>query len=211
MLPAQNMLEGHEYVDLGLTTKGDKPIYWATCNVGAEQPEESGAYFFWGDPMGFVYTALFEWVSYKWYDEATMGLTKYCYISDYGNDDNKKVLEPDDDAAHMKWGGAWRMPTASELNALVTKCSWTWGELNGVNGYVVTGKNGNSIFLPAAGYRTGVYQYETNNAGGYWTSSLSMDSDPNNAIYLFFVQDRVCRMNVERCVGLTVRAVCIAE
>ena len=98
-------------------------------------------------------------------------MTKYCTDSSYGTVDNKTTLEPGDDVATVKWGGSWRMPTTAEQQELLNNCTWTWTTLNGVNGYRVTGPNGNSIFLPAAGcsYRTGVYLQGA--FGVYWSSS----------------------------------------
>lgn len=77
-------------------------------------------------------------------------MTKYCSSSDFGIVDNKTKLEPEDDAATVNWGGAWRMPTKEEQVELIIECNWTLDTMNGVDGYTVTGPNGNSIFLPIA-------------------------------------------------------------
>ena len=169
---------GHEYVDLGLPSG----IKWATCNVGATKPEEFGGYYAWGETEE---KSNYDWSTYKWCSGSDDNMTKYCTDSDYGTVDNKTILDPEDDVAHVKWGGSWRMPTLDEQNELLNNCTWTWTTLNGVNGYKVTGPNGNSIFLPAAGYRYGT---EANYRGIYgysWSSSLnSIFSDC--AYYLFF-------------------------
>ena len=99
-------------------------------------------------------------------------MTKYCTSSSYGTVDNKTTLELSDDVARASWGGSWRMPTIDELSELSSKCTWTWTSQNGKNGYKVTGPNGNSIFLPAAGYRDGESLYDAGSYGGYWSSSL---------------------------------------
>ena len=126
---------GHEYVDLGLSVK------WATCNVGAVSPEDYGDYFAWGEtePKDF-----YAWSTYKWCNGSYDTLTKYCTDSKYGTVDNKTVLDLEDDAAHVNWGGDWRMPTKAEQDELYNNCTWEWTTQNGVNGYKVTSKiNGN--------------------------------------------------------------------
>ena len=154
---------GHEYVDLGLSVK------WATCNVGASAPEDYGGYYAWGETEE---KSNYDWSTYKWCKGSYDTLTKYCTSSSYGKVDNKTVLDPEDDVAHVKWGGTWRMPTLEEQKELSEKCTWTWTTQNGVKGYKVTGPNGNSIFLPAAGYRNGTGAGSRGSYGYYWSSSL---------------------------------------
>ena len=134
-------------------------------------PEEYGGYYAWGETEE---KSEYSWETYKWCNGSDDTLTKYCTNSNYGTVDNKTVLEPEDDIAHVKWGGAWRMPTRGEQQELVDKCSWSWTEINGVNGYKVTGLNGNSIFLPAAGYRDGAEVYGRGFDGLYWSASLGV-------------------------------------
>ncbi len=156
-----------EAVDLGLSVK------WATCNVGASSPEEYGGYYAWGETEEKSY---YDWSSYKYCKGSFDTLTKYCTSSRYGTVDNKTVLEPEDDVAHVKWGGSWRMPTEDEIRELTDNCSWTWTSQNGVNGYVVTSNsNGNRIFLPAAGSRWGESVYDRGSDGYYWSASLGED------------------------------------
>ena len=94
------------------------------------------------------------WTAYKWYNGSSSSFTKYNTKSIWGKVDNKTVLDPKDDVAHVKLGGSWRMPTDAEWMELKNNCTWTWTTQNGINGYKVTSnKNGASIFLPAAGYR----------------------------------------------------------
>ena len=162
---SSNPANGHAYVDLGLSVK------WATCNVGANSPEEYGDYFAWGETKPKDY---YDWSMYKWCNQGSnTTLTKYRIDSDYGTVDNKTVLDLADDAAHANWGGAWRMPTLGEQKELVNNCTWTWTTQNGVNGYLVTSKtNGNSIFLPAAGSRGDSDLYNAGSYGIFWSSSL---------------------------------------
>ena len=133
-------------------------------------------------------------------------MTKYCTGSDWGREDNKTVLEPQDDVAHVKWGGTWRMPTTDEQRELLSECSWEWTELNGVPGYSVTGPNGNSIFLPAAGDRYGSEAGYRGIVGVYW-SSLLPGNGSDHAHLLYFDSDYHDWYYSYRYVGLSVRPV----
>ena len=193
----------HEYVDLGLPSG----LKWATCNVGASSPEEYGDYFAWGEVEP---KTIYDWSTYKYGSDYNQ-LTKYCNDSDLGYNgftDNKTVLDPEDDAATVNWGGAWRMPTKAEQDELRKNCTWTWITQNGVNGYKVTGPNGNSIFLPAAGC---MYYSSLDNAGSYgfyWSSSLN-SNDPVYAYNVYFNSDYVGRgSSFYRYYGFTMRPVC---
>ena len=199
----------YAYVDLGLPSG----LKWATCNVGATKPEEYGNYYAWGETKSKSY---YYWDAYKWatatwdghvWDLAT--LTKYNTSSEYGTVDNKTVLDLEDDAARANWGGAWRMPTDAECTELLENCTWTWtSDYNGtgVAGRIVTGTNGNSIFLPAAGFRNRDDLYDAGSNGIYWSSSLGSD-DPDNAWYVSFSSDGVSRYNCSRFYGHSVRPV----
>ena len=156
---------GHEYVDLGLPSG----LKWATCNVGANSPEEYGGYYAWGETEE---KSNYDWSTYRWCGGSYKDMTKYCTNSSYGTVDNKTVLDSEDDVAHVKWGGGWRMPTSEEQDELRIYCIWTWTTQNGVKGYRVTGPNGNSIFLPAASCRYGTDLYAEDYNGYYWSSSL---------------------------------------
>ena len=155
---------GHEYIDLGLPSG----LKWATMNVGATSPEDYGDYYAWGE---IEEKENYSWNTYKWCNGSYDTQTKYC--TSHGTVDNKTTLDPEDDVAHVKWGGAWRMPTLDEQKELLNKCTWTWITQNGVNGCKVTGPNGNSIFLPAAGYRDGTEASYRGGLGNYWSSSLN--------------------------------------
>lgn len=180
---------GHEYVDLGLPSG----TLWATCNIGATNPEGTGCYYAWAEVKGscdgkdnFIST-------YYKYDNGQLGdqLTKYCSDSSYGYNgftDNLSVLEPEDDAASTNWGSSWRTPTKTEVNELKNKkyTSWTLTTKNGVQGFVVTslveGYTDKSIFLPAVG---GVYTGKqidyADEFACYWTATLYRDNDKASA------------------------------
>ena len=196
-------LNGHEWVDLGLPSG----LKWATCNVGASKPEEYGDYFAWGEVEPKDY---YDWSTYKWCNGSYDTQTKYCYDSYYGYNgftDYKTTLELSDDAANYNWGGAWRMPTTEEQDELRNNCSWEWTTQNGVYGRKVTGPNGNSIFLPAAGCRGDSSLYDAGSYGYYWSSSLGTYYS-YTACYLYFDSDYVVWSYNNRFVGFTVRPVC---
>ena len=165
---AQQKINGHEYVDLGLSVK------WATCNVGASSPEEYGDYFAWGE-----ITTKTEYTDENCptYGLSTSELQSQGYIDSEGN------LIPQYDAATANWGGSWRMPTYDELHELINNCTWTWTTQNGVKGYKVTGPNGNSIFLPAAGCRYGSSLYDAGSYGYYWSSTPYDSNDYAYSLY----------------------------
>ena len=191
----------HEYVDLGLSVK------WATCNVGATKPEEYGYYFAWGETTP---KSTYNWSTYKYCNGDLYSMTKYCEDSYFGTVDNKTTLELSDDAARVNWGGSWRMPTRAEYKELLdtSNCSWTWTTQNGVNGRKVTSKkNGNSIFLPAAGYRSYDDLYDAGGYGYYWSSSLYTYVN-YDACGVYFHSDYVDWNDYGRCYGRSVRAVC---
>lgn len=193
---------GHDYVDLGLSVK------WATMNIGARTREDSGLYYCWGETETKDDNT---WGTYKFCD-SNYNMTKYCTNSSYGPVDNKTVLEMEDDAAHMNWGGDWRTPTYEEFNELKTKCTWTWGYISkGKYGYIVMsnvdGYKGKYIFLPAAGYLDNGNTWNEGSKGYYWTSSLST-SRPRNASYLFFDSKGTNSLGLERFYSQSIRPVC---
>jgi hypothetical protein len=196
-----NSENGHDWVDLGLPSG----LKWATCNVGANAPEEYGDYFAWGETQT---KSTYVFNTYKWCNGSYDTQTKYCTDSYYGTVDNKTVLDKEDDAAAVNWGGAWRMPTKAEQDELRQQCTWTWTTQNGVNGYTVTGSNGNSIFLPAAGVRGGSSLSYAGSRGDYWSSSLYTDH-PGYAYELNFSSGYVGGYSSSyRGYGLSVRPVC---
>ena len=178
-------IAGHEYVDLGLPS-GTK---WATCNVGASSPSDYGNYFAWGE---------------------TTTRSKYTkknsktYKKERGNISNDAKY----DAALANWGGSWHVPTFTDFEELRQKCFWTWTAHDGHNGYKVTGPNGKSIFLPAAGFRENSSLCYSEKKGTYWTSvPISRFNDTNYSYSLNFDSDyRIVTQN-NRYYGLTVRPV----
>lgn len=170
---SKNTKTTHEYVDLGLSIK------WATCNVGADKPEENGILYAWGETEPKNILDPRNWMTGKW-GNVMFGFTKYNTNSEYGTVDNKTTLDPEDDVAHVIWGGKWRMPTKQEMVELLDNCTWEWTTINGVNGYRVTSKKqgytNRSIFLPAAGHALNL-RYEYGSRGSYWSSTIEPLND----------------------------------
>ena len=179
-----------EAVDLGLSVK------WATFNVGATSPEDYGDYFAWGETET---KETYSWATYKW--GTSSNLTKY------NTTDGKTILDLDDDAAYVNWGGKWRMPSKEEVDELTQQCNWIWTTHNNVNGYKVTGPNGNSIFLPAAGYKGAGPTYPAGEDGLYWTNT----KEKQQYSYLIVLHDDAPPTQVgargTRCFGFTIRPV----
>lgn len=230
-------LTNASYVDLGLPSG----TLWANMNLGASSITDYGDFFCWGETSPKeTYTA----TNYKWYNRwdveahtyidedgftvnveasTNWGFSKYCGDSKYGFKgftDNLQSLELEDDAAYIQWGKNWRMPTRAELWELIEKCTWTWVSLDGINGYKVTGINGNFIFIPAAGYREDENIYYTYGpifqrgaTGIYLTKDA--DSWPQYAKSMYFFKDKVDmgstlfngQFNGYRMHGLSVRPV----
>ena len=155
--------------------------YWATANIGADKPEDYGYYFWWGDTVGY------KWENQKWvasdgsssnfsFSSSNNTPTYYKDVSTLQSEGwitAESVLAPEHDAAHVHWGGDWRMPTYQEIIDLNNNCDWTWTTQNGVNGYVVRGRgdySANSIFLPGAGYGYGTSLTDAGSEGCYWSS-----------------------------------------
>ena len=206
-------------VDMGLPSG----LKWASFNLGASKPEEYGDYYAWGEAEPY-YSSLeplvwkegkeagYNWASYKWCTGSYNTLTKYCDDSSYGDNgftDSKTVLDSEDDAAHVKWEGSWRMPTDAELIELQKECDWEWTSFNDINGYIVTGPNGNKIFFPAAG-RTWNSTTATNGVGSrgfYWSSSRHTQNQ-DQACYTYFESNSVSWDCGARCLGFPIRPVC---
>ena len=177
----QVTVEIHEYVDLGLPSG----TLWATCNVGANSPEEYGDYFAWGETAP---KSNYSWSTYKYSKGTYDTMTKYCTDSYYGTVDNKTVLEPSDDAATANWGSNWQMPSREQCAELINSSytTTTWTTFNGVYGRKITSNsNGNSIFLPAAGYRDATSLYNAGIHGSFLSHSLNKSSN-ESAYSLYF-------------------------
>ena len=196
------MPEEHAYVDLGLPSG----LLWATCNVGADTPEAYGDYFAWGETTT---KSTYNWSTYQYCNGSYNTLTKYCNNSHYGYNgftDNLTTLLPEDDAATANWGGNWRMPTKEEWQELYNNTTVIWTTQNGVNGRLFTAANGNSLFLPAAGYRFDSSLYDAGSDGYYWSSSLYTGT-PYGAWYFNFYSDNCYVGSDGRYYGRSVRAV----
>ena len=179
---SKNESKGHEYVDLGLPSG----LKWATCNVGANSPEEYGEYYAWGDTVTHD-----DGYGHK-YSTWMKGM---CDIG--GN--------VQFDVARKKWGGNWRMPTEVEMKELIEKCTCEWVAQNGVDGYKVTGPNGNSIFLPAAGWLYWPALLNVGSSGFYWSST---PKDYNSSAYYLGINSGGHGMHgKDRCHGISVRPV----
>ena len=189
--------DAHGYVDLGLPS-GTK---WATCNIGADNPEDEGDYFAWGETVpyggedtsnahnynyaGSYRKTYYSWDTYKYCNGSTYKtLTKYCSKSAYGYNgftDNNTVLQLGDDAAYVNWGENWRMPSLEQCEELINGnyTSQVWTTVNGVDGLMITsvkpGYTDRSIFLPAVGNRNGYGNPAGTNFGYYWTRTLETD------------------------------------
>ena len=162
-----DIVAGHRMVDLGLS------VCWADCNVGAESPEQYGGYYAWGEVEE---KAKYDLDTYR-------NSGKYKVKIDLDTcrcikNQSKTQLDEEDDVAQVKWGNNWRMPTYPEIKELVNECSWEWITVNDITGYKVTGPNGNSVLLPAAGFYTNRDGNDCSQVhlcgemGYYWCSSL---------------------------------------
>ena len=164
-------------VDMGLSVK------WANANIGADSDYAFGDYYAWGETETKTSYLM---SNYKWGSIDYHRLTKYNTSSSYGPVDNKVILEPEDDIAHIKLGGKWRMPTYEEFLELKNKCEWEWGFKEGNKGMFVTAPNGNSLFFPCAGcYRGSRVNNSPWEEGHYWSSSL-VSIEPERAYQLRF-------------------------
>ncbi len=209
-------LDGHDGVQLWK----DGP-YWAETNIGAEKPWESGYYFWWGDTIGY------KWENGKWVasDGSASGFSfekgnstptygkKLATLQNEGWITADGVLTPEHDAAHVQWGGEWRMPTKQELVDLNEKCDWTWTTTNGVNGYVVRGKGdyaSASIFLPCVGDGYGTTLNLAGSFGYYWSSvpcSVPCSDGPDSWDLRFYSSSHYKYDSNSRLAGFPVRPV----
>jgi hypothetical protein len=198
------IFDGHEYVDLGLPSG----TLWATCNVGASKPEEYGDYFAWGETA--TKGTYYDWDTYKYANGDNDSLTKYCNDANYGNNgftDKQVALQAGDDAATAKWGNGWRMPSEAQWKELKNNTSHQQMTKNGMKGCLFTSKkNGQTLFLPAAGHRWDGESYYLD-IGGYWSRSFDTDY-PRNAWLFFLGQYGDCGMSSHcRGYGYSVRPV----
>lgn len=174
---------GHLYVDLGLPSG----TLWSVSNMGANKPEEFGEYYAWGETSTKS--------SYNW--------NTYSIGSEL---DSLPALDEAHDAAAANWGYGWRMPSREDFDEIVTYCTMTWTTRSGVNGYLVTGTNGNTMFLPASGGRGDGNIYEAGACGFYWLNSLYAD-DTQFAWGFLFDDDSFIETSYYRMYGQTIRPV----
>ena len=189
-----------DWVDLGLPSG----TLWATCNVGANYPEEYGNYFAWGETAP---KDAYNWSTY--FDTDDDGNT----FNKYNNDGGLTGLLPEDDAATVNWGTDWQMPSIAQIEELINSSYTTtsWTTLNGVNGrMIVSNSNGNRVFLPAAGNRNDASLSSAGSNGYYWSRSLS-SSDPRDGCSLYFYSSSIYTINDYRFYGRSVRPVRVQE
>lgn len=206
VISAANLV--YDYVDLGLPSG----LLWATCNVGADSPEDYGDYFAWGEtsPKTMYNESTYQYYQYCNSHLYLWLLTKYCNNSNYGFNgfvDDLTTLLPEDDAATVNWGENWRMPTKEEWEELYNNTTCIWTTQNEVYGKLFTATNGNSLFLPAAGYCFESSPYDTET--GCYSSSSLYTYQPNSAWYLLFDWSDGCGMSSfgGRHCGQSIRAV----
>ena len=200
-------------VDLGLSVK------WASFDVGATKPGEFGTYFAWGETetkSGYF------WKNYALCNGSRTSITKYNSNEDFGHPvDNLHTLKPEDDVAHLQYGGRWRMPTAAEIKELI-ECPFLVLSLETVGHVtclkITSEKTGNSILFPPGGTSSGAWGVLGDTSGRFWTSEIDPSpSSPNHPAFAITLQttsvieDHISSLSlehVERHIGLNVRAVC---
>lgn len=199
----------HEYVDLGLPSG----TLWATCNVGANTPEEAGDYYAWGETTP---KAVYDWKSYKYCKGSHNSMTKYYsnpFIGSSSTKDGLTVLLPEDDAATVNWGSDWCMPTKEQWEELVNNTTCSVTTQNGVNGVLVTAQNGRTLFFPCTGYRyqNGTYDIGKGSFGSWisagWSSTLNDYQDKANYGCYTNHGSNNFSFSHDRCKGLPVRPV----
>ena len=198
---------GHDYVDLGLS------VMWSPVNLGATTIGEFGDYYAWGETETKDY---FSWENYKYCEGKGSNYNLYKYTK-YGINpqegivDNLTTLEPEDDAAHVQWGGAWRMPTKEEWIELREKCSWNYSAV-GKKGWTATGPNGNSIFFPLAGGKMWNENTSQNYYGFYRSATLGEKYSAYTYIVTFSCGDddkaEISWSNGSRVGGISIRPIC---
>lgn len=195
--------DGHAYIDLGLPSG----MLWATCNVGANTPEEYGDYFAWGEIQP---KDIYSLSNYQYSSGNLNKLSKYCNDSEYGDNgftDDLTVLMPEDDAAVANWGEGWRMPTREEWNELLNNTTHAWTTQNGVKGRLFTASNGEKIFLPAAGYYWADTFCDAGGSSYYWSSMLDTDYPYDAWNFYFSYSGHYCVGSSHRFCGQSIRAV----
>lgn len=196
----------YEYVDLGLPSG----TLWATTNLGATSPEDYGDYFAYGET---VPKEEYTYENYKWWyfdENGYRYISKYNTKSSFGPVDNQTELEPEDDAACVNMGPSWCIPSLEQVVELLNSCTLQWTQRNGVNGLLVTGPNGNTIFLPAAGYVDGSSLEYAGTYGSYWSRSI-YSYLPDRAYCLYLDSQYWDSEDFSRYYGHVIRAVRVSQ
>lgn len=183
----ENFINGYEYVDLGLPSG----LKWATYNVGATSPYEMGDYYAWG-----------ELKSKESFDAGN------CFTYGVPIEDISGNVEYD--VAALSWESTWRMPTENEMRELKDNCTWEWVMMdNGAWGSIATGPNGNQVFFPAAGFKSGMSVDFAESEAAYWTSTPDKhDNDPGYATFIYIYNNNFCNIGwMSRYIGMLVRPV----
>lgn len=192
-------LNGHEWVDLGLSVK------WATCNVGASSPSDYGGYYAWGETST---KSRYDLDNYFDCLDSSLNSSDDSWETYKLNGQTRITPTSGHDTARENWGGTWRMPTRAEIEELCEKCKWARTSKNGHNGFIAIGPNGNSIFLPAAGYRFGTDSLGIGGCGIYRSSTLSSLSSSHWAYDLYLYENvHSMRNHYLRSYGQSVRPV----
>ena len=188
-------------IDLGLSSG----LCWATKNLGATEPQQEGTHFAWGEVEP---KEDYSYNTYKWANLLKNNEYIKYVTDDYWGTivDFRTTLEPTDDAANVALEGKWHMPTQADVEELLRECTTEFGSYYGVNGYFVTGPNGNAIFLPAVGIKEGTDYEESTRGGDYWTSSLYEDNQ-KYAVTLSFALTYIEVDDMQRTNGLAIRPV----
>lgn len=188
----------NEAIDLGLPSG----LKWASCNIGASKPEEIGEYYAWGE---IVPKDNYSIENYKW-----QGSSKY-------SRETKRTLDMEDDVANVRLGGEWHIPSMKDIQELIDNCTWEWTDYNGVCGQLVTGPNGNSIFLPASGAYFGSElvtdggfggYYQTNTMGGFGPNGYNEEIEGDYSQHLYFYREQYKIWCHSQYIGQVVRPVC---
>lgn len=193
---------GHDYVDLGLPSG----TLWATCNVGADKPEDYGNYYAWGETTT---KSIYNWTTYKYAKGDSNWLSKYSNDLELGHNgvnDRLSVLQVEDDAATANWGSGWVTPTDEQWKELEDFTTHMWTKRDGVLGCLFTAKNRRELFLPAAGTRLNSEINEVGSNGYYWSRSLNA-GNTHYSWCLSFYSYGCNRCSYYRFQGLSVRPV----
>ncbi len=222
MLLAAGMMLGAWADDRDRIQLWENGPYWAETNIGAEKPEDSGYYFWWGDTVGYTWEneqwvatsgGYFRFNEYKINQQTDIYSKSIDVLQSEGwvvSEDDNYVLAPQHDAAQMKWGDGWRMPTIGELADLSSMCDWTLMTTNGMDGYIVRGRGNyavNSIFLPLAGFGSDNVRFGFSNVGYYWSSVPALEEELSKYLVFDKGSDRDTTYSARRDNGMPIRPV----